>query len=478
MRDFTLAVYHRLPAPLRSAVATCRGSRLRRLRYGPETERLVAEARARETWSAARWNEWRAERLARVLDRAATRVPYYREYWAGRRRCGDRRPWDRLENWPILEKDSLRMMPERFVADDCNLRKMFHEQTSGTTGKPIELWLTRETVREWYSLFELRSRLWNGVSRRDRWAILGGQLVVPTSRRKPPFWVWNAALNQLYCSSYHLAPDLMPAYFDAWHRYEVSYVVGYSSALYELAEMALRIGRDDIRLSVAITNAEPLFDYQRKAIAAAFQCQVRESYGMSELVAAASECDAGRMHEWPEAGVVEFVDGGDPVDAGRGGELIATGLLNEDMPLVRYRVGDRATRGAPCARCSCGRRLPIFGSIEGRSDDTLYTRDGRRIGRLDPVFKTALPIKEAQIIQESIDRIRVRYVPLPGFDRAAGHRLGDAIRARFGDVEVVLEPLPFVPRGANGKFRSVVCAIPPADRPAGRQQCEGVSAVG
>src|SRR5439155_881342 len=165
----------------------------------------------------------------------------------------------------------------------------------------------------------------------------------------------------------HLAPDVMPAYFDAWHRYEVSYVVGYSSALYELAEMALRLGRDDIRLSVAITNAEPLFDYQRKAIAAAFQCQVRESYGMSELVAAASECDAGRMHEWPEAGVVEFVDGGDPVDAGR---------------------------------------------------------------------------------------------------------------ARFGDVEVVLEPLPFVPRGANGKFRSVVCAIPPADRPAGRQQCEGVSAVG
>ena len=55
-------------------------------------------------------------------------------------------------------------------------------------------------------------------------------------------------------------------------------------------------------MTVAITNAEPVFDYQRWAIAEAFQCPVRETYGMAEIVAAASECTAGKLHLWPEVG--------------------------------------------------------------------------------------------------------------------------------------------------------------------------------
>ena len=47
--------------------------------------------------------------------------------------------------------------------------------------------------------------LWYGVSRHDRWAMLGGQLVVPF-RRRGLLLGWNAAMKQLYISSYHLAP--------------------------------------------------------------------------------------------------------------------------------------------------------------------------------------------------------------------------------------------------------------------------------
>ena len=35
---------------------------------------------------------------------------------------------------------------------------------------------------------------------------------------------------------------------------------------------------------------------------------MRDTYGMAEMVAAASECDHGRLHLWPEAGVVEVLD--------------------------------------------------------------------------------------------------------------------------------------------------------------------------
>ena len=47
-------------------------------------------------------------------------------------------------------------------------------------------------------------------------------------------------------------------------------------------------------------------------------------------------------------------------------------------------------------------------------DDVLYTRDGRRVGRLDPVFKDRVAIREAQVIQDALDVVRVRYVPADG----------------------------------------------------------------
>jgi len=215
---------------------------------------------------------------------------------------------------------------------------------------------------------------------------------------------------------------------------------------------------------VAITNAESVFDYQRRAIAAALQCQVRETYGMAEIVAAASECTGGQLHLWPEAGWVEVLENNQPVVNGTPGDLVCTGLLNQDMPLIRYRVGDRGALPAVQKPCICGRALPILASVEGRIDDVLYTSDGRRIGRLDPVFKAHLPICEAQIIQESLDRVRVRYVPSSDFTSNAARLIVQQLQERMGAVAVVLEQINEVPRDGNGKFRSVICNLSQTER--------------
>jgi len=350
------------------------------------------------------------------------------------------------------------------VADDRDRGHMLHEHTSGTTGKPLDLWRSRDAVRALYALSVARARGWYGVSRRDRWAMVGGQLVTPVEQRRPPFWVWNMALRQLYMSSYHLSPAFIPSYLDALARHGVTYLFGYTSSLYALAQEALRLGRRDLKMAVAITNAEPVFDNQREAIAEAFQCPVRETYGMSEMAVAACECQAGKLHLWPEVGLLEVLEGDRPVSNGTTGDLVCTGLLNMDMPLIRYRVGDRGALAAENAPCPCGRTLPRLAMIEGRVDDVLYTRDGRRIGRLDPIFKANLPLREAQVVQETLDRIRVRYVPAPGFTPGAGHAIVEGIRARMGTVDVILEEVAEIPRTANGKFRAVMCSLTPAEK--------------
>src|SRR5215475_5358468 len=205
MSDKLLSLYHSLPPWMRSLAASLRGRQLRRWRYGADAEQLVDEALVREHWSVERLRKWQEERLAFILHRAATKVPFYREQWARRRTRGDKSSWGYLENWSLLEKESVRRNPHAFLAEDCDRRRMIHERTSGTTGKPLDLWLSRQTARVWYALFEARGRRWRGVSRHEPWAILGGQAVVPARANRPPFWVWNAPMNQLYLSANHIS---------------------------------------------------------------------------------------------------------------------------------------------------------------------------------------------------------------------------------------------------------------------------------
>lgn len=457
-----LAVYHRLPAPARNLAASFRGLSLRRWRYGAETERLVEEALERDSWSPAVWKRWREERLARLLHRAATRVPYYRSRWEERRARGDRRPWDRLENWPILTKEALRRAPRAFLADDVDPRRMYRERTSGTTGLPLDVWWSRETVRAWFAIYEARIRRWNGVGRGDRWAILGGQPVVPPETRRPPYGVVNRPMRQLYLSANHVSPATAASFVEALRRWEPTHLIGYPSSLAFLAREAarLRLPRPG-SLRVVITNAEPLLPWQREAIAEGLCPEVRETYGMAEIAAAGSECPEGALHEWPEAGWVETGRDDDdrPAGAGETGRFLCTGLLNFDMPLVRYAVGDRG-RLAPGGSCGCGRRLPAFAAIEGRSNDLLIAPDGRRVFWINPVFY-GLPIREAQIVQESRDAVRVRLVAGSGFGAADRTAIEERLRMRLGRIGVTFEECDAIPRGPNGKFRAVVCRVPP-----------------
>jgi phenylacetate-CoA ligase len=461
MTSTLLNIYHSLPVWMQSSAASLHGLHLRSWRFGPETPRLVRETIERERWDIAQWQHWRTQQLAYVLDRAATRVPYYREYWAERRRRGDTSSWELLENWPVLEKETVRNQPRMFVADDCDPKRMFYAHTSGTTGTPMDLWRSRKTMRSLYALSLARTKGWHGITASDRWAKMGGQVVTLGRQRRPPFWVWNAALNQLYMSTYHLAPHLITHYLDALANYKIRYLFGYTSSVFALAQEILRANRRDIKLKVVITEAEPVFDHQRRAISEAFQCEVRETYGMGEIVTAASECPEGTLHEWPEIGWVEVLKDDVPVPDGEFGELVCTSLLNSDMPLVRYRVGDNG-RVSSDAGCACGRTLPSIAISEAGSYDLLITPDGRRILGLEDVFFST-PVLQAQIVQERLNLIRARYVPAPEFTEDSARSIIKAVQDRLKGVEVILEAVDDIPRSANGKFWIQVCNVPQED---------------
>jgi phenylacetate-CoA ligase len=458
-------LYRRLPHPARSLAASARGLYLKHWRYGERTEEEVAGALERDRWPAERWGSWLDERLARILRRAASRVPYYRAYWKRMRPAGKGPSPEVLENWPILGKEAVRQNPLAFLAEDRDAGRMFRNRTGGTTGKPLSIYSARDTLMRHYALFEARIRRWHGVSRHEPWAILGGHLVVPRSRKAPPFWVHNKPLHQLALSSYHLAPSAATAYARALWRHAPTHLVALPSSGSLLAAECLEAGITLPKLAV-FSGSEVLLDSQRALLSRAFGSAVRNTYGMVEMAAAASECGEGSLHSWPEEGLVEILeDGSDSaLPPGKSGRLVATGLVNEDMPLIRYDTGDRASLAE--SPCRCGRSLPVLQRVEGRSRDLVVTRDGRRIWNWSPVFY-GLPVAQAQIFQESLDSIRARIVPSGPFGELEKRQLVYRIRLRLEvAAEVSVETVAELPRTAGGRVRPVISLF--ARGPSGR----------
>ena len=188
---------------------------------------------------------------------------------------------------------------------------------------------------QWYAIHEARLRRWNDVSYQDRWGIFGGQLVVPPLQKKPPFGVYNAGLNQFYFSTFHISKKTVNWYVEKINKFEPTHLFVYPSSLAFLSRLILDAHIEVKSPKVIITNAEPLLEVQRNVIQEAFNCPVRSSYGMAEIVAAASECKYGNTHYWPEVGFLEILDENyQPVKDGETGVIVSTGLINSDMPLI------------------------------------------------------------------------------------------------------------------------------------------------
>ena len=139
--------------------------------------------------------------------------------------------------------------------------------------------------------------------------------------------------------------------------------------------------------------------------------------------------------------------------------MICTGFLNDAMPLVRYEVRDMAELPASPENCGCGRGLPLVEKIQGRFDDVILSKDGKRVALLDIVFRPPMHLREAQIIQETLGRIRVKAVPAEGWCQRDERQIAVALRQRLGDVEVVVETVPEIERTWAGKFRMLVSHV-------------------
>jgi phenylacetate-CoA ligase len=233
----------------------------------------------------------------------------------------------------------------------------------------------------------------------------------------------------------------------------------YPSAILTLARVGKALGLDLPQPRAVITSAETLSEAERLEIATAFGCRVFNQYASTDTGAFISSCEHGTLHINPEFGICEILNSdGKPVAEGEEGEVVATTFSNSEMVLLRYRIGDRAISGTD-DKCVCGRAMRRVDEITGRVDDVLFIPDRGFVGRLDPVFKGLTNIYETQIIHESLYSLRLLLAPAPGYNDQIEEELVHNLRKKVGySVSIQIEKVTAIPRGPNGKFRSVITA--------------------
>ncbi len=437
-------------------MATFYGMRERALRRGGSYRRHVA-ALDRDQWlPAGELEELQNRRVREMVRFCVSEVPHWRDLFA---RLGlaadDLGTASDLAKLPVLEKEDVRAAPERFVPDHPPAR-LIPSSTGGTTGTPLRYFVTPDAVQFNAAIYDVRFRHWAGVRFGQRMASINGQVVVPAGQRRPPFWRHNLAFHQLYLSAWHLTPEHLPAYVERLRRFQPEVVVGYVSTVHVLARHLLESGgAGSITPRAVLLSSEALYPWLRADIEAAFGCRAYNGYSLGELTAFVSECDAGTLHVSPEYGVVELVD------MGAGTEIVSSGLFNRGMPLLRYRTGDAAAAGAGTP-CSCGRQLPALAEITGRADDRVETPEGLRVGPapLSLAFQGVPGLRQAQVVQHSVEEVTVLLVVGPGFDPDGEDRLRAELAARLGTgLRTVFERVEDIPRTAAGKHRLVVTTL-------------------
>jgi phenylacetate-CoA ligase len=385
-------------------------------------------------------------------------VPFWAErFKAAGVSAADIRSARDLQGLPILEKEMVRERLEELWAPWVRHQPVVWFKTSGTTGKALTVPVSIECFQREYAFRWLHFG-WTGIRRGDRIATFAGHPVVPTSRTRPPYWVRNAAERQLIFSSQHLGPREAPAVSRALAAFRPDLVHGYPSALALAAQAVLDSGFLP-RPKGVYTASETLLEGQRRIMTAAFRAPVLNWYGNTEMVANIVECPEGGLHVQPLHSVVEHVRAdGAPAEPGEEAELVCTGFGNAAMPLIRYRIGDTAVGGGP--PCRCGRSTPTVRAIMGRMEQYVVTPSGRLVGRLDHVFKDALAVKEAQLIQDRPDHLRIRMVCRDGFGPPDEARIAQHLRERLEPgMSWTFERVAAIPRGPNGKFPFVISEV-------------------
>jgi len=326
-----------------------------------------------ETMAPATRRALQLARLRETVERAATRVPFFRAALAAAGvSAGSLRGLEDLARIPFTRKDHLREeYPWGLFAVPRRELARIHA-SSGTKGKPTVVGYTRGDLAIWREVMA-RSLAAGGAEPGHLIQIAYG------------YGLFTGGLG-FHDGAEHMGLTVVPVSSGNTLRQMLLLQDFRPDGLACTPSFALHIGealRDAgqdpraLGLRYGLFGAEPWTEAMRGQLEALWGITASDFYGLSELIGpgVAGECPAhDGLHVNDDHFLPEIVDpaSGDPLGPGKEGELVLTALTREALPMLRYRTGDLTSLNPePCA---CGRTTARMARVKGRSDDMVVIK--------------------------------------------------------------------------------------------------------
>jgi phenylacetate-CoA ligase len=458
MNKFINKIYENTPIALQNAMISAYGYYWKNRRLGKVFKENLNKFKLRESFTEIQWLEYQTLELRKLLIHAYKTVPFYSEKY---KEAGfsisdfEKFQLSDLNKLPFLEKEDLRKFGKTTLLSETRSNGKFYS-SSGSTGTPISVYFSKDFHQIWNAAYEVRVRNWAGVDHTMNRGMIGGRRVLPSSTGKPPYYRYNAAEKQTYFSAYHISEKTTPNYVEGFRKNKVEYLVGYAMSIYILADFILNLKIECPKMVAVLTSSEKLTSNMRATIERAFGCKVYDGYSGVEACGLISENDKNELLFSPDTGIMEVVNEiGNQVSLGESGEVVATGLLNSDQPLIRYRIGDRVK----ISKDQSSHNFLKIDEIEGRVEDVIGGLDGRKMVRFHSLFIDIPNLKAAQIIQNKIDLILINLVPDINFDKKNEKIIINRLKSQLGDINVEIIYLDTIPKEKNGKFIAVISNV-------------------
>jgi phenylacetate-CoA ligase len=230
---------------------------------------------------------------------------------------------------------------------------------------------------------------------------------------------------------------------------------GLPNLLFILADYAISHGIEPIPIPLVTSMGEMNYPHLAAARERIFPGRFFEYYANRENTIGAWGRGDGVFAEVSEYCHLEMQsDDGDGT-----GDCLSTSLHNFAFPLIRYNSGDRIRRLGYRGES----RYPQWELIGGRGKDLLVSRDGLIAPHVYGHLRRGgfFKVKRCQLEQIDLDRVLVRIVPWPEYDRREDEAtllrlVSEALLDRFTLQAEYVDDVTYTKRG---KYRPVISQL-------------------
>lgn len=305
----------------------------------------------------------------------------------------------RLEDYPVTKSEDVRSQIS--ISKDSD-KSGLERESSGSTGNSVRIEFSRQ-AHEWLSAINFRTlllqgykpfkdicQLWEDMSSQRSFL---GKFVMPKNYVDP-----NLELEEQIDILNSFQPDVLQ-YFPM-----------------TLLAICKKIRREDIDCfspELVVTYGEIMTPKVQEYIEDTLDTEVVDQYNTTEFGVVAWQCSEDVYHIAEDAVYPEIIRS-DKFRNSNVGQLVLTGLVNSQTPLVRYGIGDLVE--LTDKECGCKTGFTKIKRIRGRKKNVLQNSFGDYVFP-DEIVDTLGPYEDLLCFQLEIEgnKILLNYVPNSDF---------------------------------------------------------------